>query len=199
MARQKMGQHFLSSPGWQKRILDTLPLGADDLWIEIGAGHGEMTRLLAAKGRRVIAIEADPRLAANLQEAVRARPDEWPGVEIVAGDVLDARSREIGRRKIPRLRKSALLHHLADSPPAVRLREPDRLDSRRDAIRSRRANRGAPRTPRIRISFRRVPVLRAARDRAEDPAGRVSPASESDFRAGANGAAGRRRVLGHRG
>jgi len=89
MARQKMGQHFLGSPGWQKRILNTLPLGADDLWIEIGAGHGEMTRLLAAKGRRVIAIEADPRLAANLQEAVRARPDEWPGVEIVAGDVLE--------------------------------------------------------------------------------------------------------------
>lgn len=89
MPRQKLGQHFLSGPGWQKRILNTLPLGADDLWIEIGAGHGEMTRLLAAKGRRVIAIEADPRLAANLQEAVRARPDEWPGVEIVAGDVLE--------------------------------------------------------------------------------------------------------------
>jgi 16S rRNA (adenine1518-N6/adenine1519-N6)-dimethyltransferase len=89
MARQKLGQHFLSGPGWQKRILGTLPCGADDLWIEIGAGHGEMTRLLAARGRRVIAIETDPRLAANLQGAVRADPGEWPGVEIVAGDVLE--------------------------------------------------------------------------------------------------------------
>jgi 16S rRNA (adenine1518-N6/adenine1519-N6)-dimethyltransferase len=89
MARQRLGQHFLSGPGWQKRILNTLPLGADDTWIEIGAGHGEMTRLLAAEGRRIIAIETDPRLSANLQEAVRIRPVEWPGVEIVAGDVLE--------------------------------------------------------------------------------------------------------------
>jgi 16S rRNA (adenine1518-N6/adenine1519-N6)-dimethyltransferase len=89
MARQKLGQHFLSGPGWQKRLLGALPRGADDLWIEVGAGHGEMTRLLAARGRRVIAIETDPRLAANLQQAVRADPGSWPGVEIVAGDVLE--------------------------------------------------------------------------------------------------------------
>jgi 16S rRNA (adenine1518-N6/adenine1519-N6)-dimethyltransferase len=48
-----------------------------------------MTRMLAARGRRLIAIEADPRLAANLQEAVRAQPGEWPGVEVVSGDVLE--------------------------------------------------------------------------------------------------------------
>jgi 16S rRNA (adenine1518-N6/adenine1519-N6)-dimethyltransferase len=89
MARQRLGQHFLGAPAWQKRILDALPRGADDLWIEIGAGHGEMTRHLAARGSRVIAIETDPRLAANLQEAVRAKPSEWPNVEIVPGDVLE--------------------------------------------------------------------------------------------------------------
>lgn len=89
MARQRLGQHFLSGPGWQKRILATLPRGSDEVWIEIGPGHGEMTRLLAAKGRRVIAVEADPRLAALLQEDVRDHPAEWPGVEIVFGDVLE--------------------------------------------------------------------------------------------------------------
>ncbi len=89
MARQRLGQHFLSGPGWQKRIFDTLPLGSEEVWIEIGPGHGEMTRMLAARGRRLIAIEADPRLVANLQEAVRAHPGEWPGVEIVSGDVLE--------------------------------------------------------------------------------------------------------------
>jgi 16S rRNA (adenine1518-N6/adenine1519-N6)-dimethyltransferase len=89
MARQRLGQHFLSGPGWQKRIFDTLPLGSGEVWIEIGPGHGEMTRFLAARGRRLIAIEADPRLAANLQEAVRAQPGEWPDVEVVSGDVLE--------------------------------------------------------------------------------------------------------------
>ncbi|HKV05848.1 MAG TPA: 16S rRNA (adenine(1518)-N(6)/adenine(1519)-N(6))-dimethyltransferase RsmA [Candidatus Acidoferrales bacterium] len=84
-----MGQHFLGDPAWRKRIFETLPRGADDLWIEIGAGHGEMTRLLAAPGRRVVAIEADARLARDLQQQVRAHPDAWPGVEVVVGDVLE--------------------------------------------------------------------------------------------------------------
>jgi|SRR5579864_4329971 len=89
MARQQLGQHFLSGPGWQRRILATLPRGSDEVWIEIGPGHGEMTRLLAAKGRRLIAVEADPRLAALLRENVRDHPAEWPGVEVVSGDVLE--------------------------------------------------------------------------------------------------------------
>jgi 16S rRNA (adenine1518-N6/adenine1519-N6)-dimethyltransferase len=88
MARQRLGQHFLGAPGWQKKIFSTLPVGTDDVWIEIGPGHGEMTRHLAPHARRLIAIEADARLAAELQENLRARPDDWPGVEIVPGDVL---------------------------------------------------------------------------------------------------------------
>jgi 16S rRNA (adenine1518-N6/adenine1519-N6)-dimethyltransferase len=87
MARQRMGQHFLRDLGWRKRILRTLPLAANDTWIEIGAGHGEMTELLAADGRRVIASEGDPQLAESLRETVAA-PSAWPGVEVVSGDVL---------------------------------------------------------------------------------------------------------------
>ena len=68
MARQRMGQHFLRDLGWRKRILATLPLNPNDTWVEIGAGHGEMTQLLAGKVRRVIAIEGDPQLADGLRE-----------------------------------------------------------------------------------------------------------------------------------
>ena len=88
MARQRLGQHFLGDSSWRNRILETLPRGDNETWIEIGAGHGEMTRLLAAPGRRVIAIDTDERLADNLRRAVQANPADWPGVEIVTGDVL---------------------------------------------------------------------------------------------------------------
>jgi 16S rRNA (adenine1518-N6/adenine1519-N6)-dimethyltransferase len=85
-----MGQHFLRDLGWRKRILATLPLGADgETWIEIGAGHGEMTALLAGAGRRVIAIERDARLAEGLRESVAADAAAWPGVEVMSGDVLE--------------------------------------------------------------------------------------------------------------
>lgn len=88
MARQRLGQHFLADTGWRQRILHTLPRGQNETWIEIGAGHGEMTRSLAAPGRRVVAIETDERLASGLRAAAEANPAEWPGVEVVHGDVL---------------------------------------------------------------------------------------------------------------
>lgn len=80
-----MGQHFLGDPAWQQRIYATLPRPDQETWLEIGAGHGEMTALLAAKARRLVAIEADAKLAATLRERA-AR--ELPNVEVVAGDVL---------------------------------------------------------------------------------------------------------------
>lgn len=88
MARQRLGQHFLADSGWRNRILQTLPRGENETWVEIGAGHGELTRLLTATHRRVIAIETDERLATGLRSAIDANPADWPGVEVVRGDVL---------------------------------------------------------------------------------------------------------------
>lgn len=84
MARQKLGQYFLGDPVWRRRIFETLPRNAGDVWLEIGAGHGEMTQMLAGEGRRVIAVETDARLAAGLRERAR----DWPGVEVTTGDIL---------------------------------------------------------------------------------------------------------------
>src|ERR1700722_15161541 len=89
MTRQRLGQHFLADPSWQKRIFETLPKAGDETWIEIGPGHGELTQLLAADGRRVIAIEADPALAEGLRRQIRSDREKWPRVEIVEGDVLE--------------------------------------------------------------------------------------------------------------
>jgi len=120
MARQRMGQHFLSDSAWRKRILETLPRGASDVWVEIGAGHGEMTQLLAAPGRRVIAIEADARLAESLRHKTLARPSDWPGVEVLTGNVLSVDFATIvsGRFRIygnlPYYITSPILHHLFD-------------------------------------------------------------------------------------
>jgi 16S rRNA (adenine1518-N6/adenine1519-N6)-dimethyltransferase len=118
MARQRMGQHFLGDPAWQQRILASLPCNPESTWIEIGAGHGEMTRLLAPKSRRVVAIEADPPLAEGLQANVAASPDDWPSVEIVAANALDLNLAELVGEKfrvygnLPYYITSPILHHL---------------------------------------------------------------------------------------
>ncbi len=85
MSRQRLGQHFLHSASWLDRIARTLPLHPQETWIEIGAGHGEMTGRLQGDGRRVIAIEMDPSLVSGLRKRAAA---EWSGVEVLEADAL---------------------------------------------------------------------------------------------------------------
>jgi 16S rRNA (adenine1518-N6/adenine1519-N6)-dimethyltransferase len=127
MTRQRLGQHFLGNPVWQKRIFETLPQNAGDVWIEIGAGHGEMTHLLAADGRRVVAIERDRRLVEGLRQLMRERPEEWRGAEVVHGDILALDLRRLASDKI---RVYGNLPYYITSPILHRLfRSADQIDS----------------------------------------------------------------------
>ena len=84
MAPQRLGQHFLTAAGWRARLIDALRPTAGQVWLEIGAGHGEMTAELARRAVRVVAVELDARLV----ERLRARAQQWPNVQVLAGDVL---------------------------------------------------------------------------------------------------------------
>ena len=84
-------------------------------WIEIGAGHGEMTRLLLAAGGPVFAIELDAALVSGL----RRRAKEFPSLTVVAGDILktDLAALASGRRirvygNLPYYITSPVLHHV---------------------------------------------------------------------------------------
>jgi 16S rRNA (adenine1518-N6/adenine1519-N6)-dimethyltransferase len=67
-ARKKLGQHFLIDPGVLEIILKAAVLTPSDVVIEVGPGLGILTRVLAQKVGRVVAVELDDRLAAALQE-----------------------------------------------------------------------------------------------------------------------------------
>lgn len=80
---EKLGQHFLADESWQERIARAIHLG-EGVWVEIGAGHGEMTSRIAQRAGKVIAIELDRRLAARLREVTAPLGN----VEVVESDVL---------------------------------------------------------------------------------------------------------------
>jgi 16S rRNA (adenine1518-N6/adenine1519-N6)-dimethyltransferase len=84
--RPKLGQHFLASSSYRRRITEALDLRPDDLVIEIGAGRGAMTELLAARAQRVIAIELDAALAVKLKEQLRTDAR----IEVLQADILSA-------------------------------------------------------------------------------------------------------------
>ncbi len=83
MSPEKLGQHFLADADWQERIEDEIRID-DGVWVEIGAGHGEMTTRLAQRARKLFAIELDLVLARRLRN-ILAR---YKNVEVVQSDVL---------------------------------------------------------------------------------------------------------------
>ena len=76
----KKDQHFLIDKRVLNRIIDFGGLNRSDIVLEIGAGYGNLTGAIAEKAGKVIAIEADPDLAASL--------DRWDNVEVITGDAL---------------------------------------------------------------------------------------------------------------
>jgi 16S rRNA (adenine1518-N6/adenine1519-N6)-dimethyltransferase len=82
--KPKMGQHFLASEDLAARVVDTLGDISQSTVLEIGPGRGIMTSLLARRARRLIAVELDRVLAAQL----RLKFGMSRNVEIIEADVL---------------------------------------------------------------------------------------------------------------
>jgi 16S rRNA (adenine1518-N6/adenine1519-N6)-dimethyltransferase len=82
--KPKMGQHFLASEDLAARVVDTLGDVSQSTVLEIGPGRGIMTSLLAKRARRLIAVELDRVLAAQL----RLKFGMARNVEIIEADVL---------------------------------------------------------------------------------------------------------------
>jgi 16S rRNA (adenine1518-N6/adenine1519-N6)-dimethyltransferase len=82
--KPKLGQHFLRDESAAQKIVEALGDVSQKTVLEIGPGTGALTRRLVARARRVIAIEFDKVLAAQL----RMRFALASNIEIIEGDVL---------------------------------------------------------------------------------------------------------------
>jgi len=83
-ARKGLGQHFLIDGEVLQLITSAAELTPSDVIVEIGPGLGVLTRELAQKAGRVIAIELDNKLAAALKQTLAS----FDNVTIINEDVL---------------------------------------------------------------------------------------------------------------
>lgn len=83
-AKRSLGQHFLVDPNLQRRIVAELDPGPEDIVLEVGPGHGELSRHLLGRCGGLVLIEKDRDLAAQLEARWGARP----GVQVIEGDAL---------------------------------------------------------------------------------------------------------------
>jgi 16S rRNA (adenine1518-N6/adenine1519-N6)-dimethyltransferase len=134
MARQRLGQHFLADEGWREEIARAIRVSPQSIaptargvdpgfcWVEIGAGHGEMTEHLAATGAPIYAIEFDAPLAAALQRFAK----RFPNVRVVSADILETNIAALtGTQRVriygnlPYYITSPILHHLFASAEII--------------------------------------------------------------------------------
>ena len=80
--RKSLGQHFLFDQGALRRIVVAADLQPDDVVVEVGPGTGLLTKLLADRAARVLAVEMDGGLVARL----RSDLDAISNLEVVHGD-----------------------------------------------------------------------------------------------------------------
>ena len=88
---KKLGQNFVTDPNTIRRIVAAAKLNGTETVVEIGPGLGSLTLGLLEVAKRVIAVEIDPKMAAELEETIAKRA---PGKDftLVRDDALKVKS-----------------------------------------------------------------------------------------------------------
>ena len=115
--KKTLGQNFLVDPNGLSKVLKAAEVRPEETVLEIGAGLGSLTYLLAQQAKQVVAVELDKRLIPPLTEAVAG----FDNVTIKQGDMLalspDAllgAERYVVVANIPYYITSALIRHLLE-------------------------------------------------------------------------------------
>nr|OQO28780.1 hypothetical protein B0A51_04923 [Rachicladosporium sp. CCFEE 5018] len=82
-----IGQHILKNPGVAQAIVDKADLKQSDIVLEIGPGTGNLTARILEKAKKVIAVEQDPRMAAEVTKRFQGTP-QGKRLELILGDAI---------------------------------------------------------------------------------------------------------------
>lgn len=83
-ARKYLGQNFLIDEKVLQEIIESANLSQNDFILEIGAGPGILTKEVAKKVKKIIAVEVDQ----NLVRILRENLSDCGNAEVISGDVL---------------------------------------------------------------------------------------------------------------
>ncbi|KAJ0307107.1 hypothetical protein COL516b_004341 [Colletotrichum fioriniae] len=82
-----VGQHILKNPGVADAIVHKAELKPTDTVLEIGPGTGNLTVRILEKAKKLIAIEFDPRMAAEVTKRVQGTPEQRK-LDVMLGDAI---------------------------------------------------------------------------------------------------------------
>ncbi|KAJ6007119.1 hypothetical protein N7499_000784 [Penicillium canescens] len=82
-----IGQHVLKNPGIAAAIVEKAELKQSDIVLEIGPGTGNLTAKILEKAKKCIAVELDPRMAAEVTKRFQSTPYQ-KRLDVILGDVM---------------------------------------------------------------------------------------------------------------
>ena len=116
--KKSLGQNFLVEPAGLSKVINAAELTAEDQVLEIGAGLGSLTYLLAQVAKSVTTVEIDRAMLPPLREAL----SEFPNVRVIEGDILEQNIDELVEDQdyvvvanIPYYISSAIIRHLMEA------------------------------------------------------------------------------------
>ncbi len=116
--KKSLGQNFLVEPAGLMKVIDAAALSGIEEVLEIGAGLGSLTYLLAQSSKRVVAVEIDRHMLEPLNEALKP----FTNVQIVPGDILEVdpvtlvtQENYVVVANIPYYITSAIIRHLLEA------------------------------------------------------------------------------------
>ena len=124
-ANKRLGQHFLTDPNTLRRIVAAAELDEGSVVLEIGAGTGALTALLAESAHHVLSVEIDERLRPVLSKTLAT----YENVDLQYADFLQLNFAEhlptgpyTVVANLPYYISNAILRRLLEAP-----RRPERL------------------------------------------------------------------------
>ncbi|MBP6940602.1 MAG: ribosomal RNA small subunit methyltransferase A [Syntrophorhabdaceae bacterium] len=85
MLKKSLSQHLIKDKNILKKMVSLAQVGRDDVVVEIGAGHGDLTKALVEKAGQVFAVELDTSLRNHLDPLA----DQYKNLKVIYGNVLD--------------------------------------------------------------------------------------------------------------
>lgn len=92
---KKFGQNFLIDSVVLKKIIAFCALSQRDVVLEIGPGMGALTKEIAPRAKKIIAVEKDRRIVPLLKESLSSLKN----LKIIEGDILKIKTENLGLPK----------------------------------------------------------------------------------------------------
>lgn len=115
--QKRLGQSFLVDVNTIKKIAAAADITADDVVVEIGAGIGVLTKEIAQRAGKLIAVEIDPRLVETLKDQLTG----YGNVEVQCTDILKFDFKAIAEKYSLKIKIVGNVPYNISSPVVFRL------------------------------------------------------------------------------